>query len=150
MIGADRFIRQLGQIPRAVEDEVRKALEQGAAEAVAVIDSLAPPALKGRTTWRWGPPPKGARWKMAFGEPGRLMISVYTRDPAKGGEGADQRAHWFEFGTGERVQKTTGRRTGRMPATPFFWPGWRLARKRARARISRALNRGIRKVMGGA
>ena len=148
MKGADRFAAQLGRLPRAVEDEVRKALEQGATDAVAVIDSLAPPALKGRTTWRWGPPPQGARWKLSVGAGARLQVSVYTRDPAKGGDGADQRAHWFEFGTGERVQATTGRRTGRMPATPFFWPGWRLARKRARARIARALGRGIRKVMG--
>ena len=31
-------------------------------------------------------------------------------------------AHLFEFGTAERVQKTTGRRTGRMPAEPFMRP----------------------------
>lgn len=144
MRGAREFAAKLGALPRLVEDEVRKALEQGAHEAVAVIDSLAPAALKGRTKWVWGPPPKATRGLISFGEPGsRLLVSVYVDDPGTGAQ--DTRAHWFEFGTGERVQKTTGRRTGRMPATPFFWPGWRLARKRARNRLSRALGRGIKK-----
>jgi HK97 gp10 family phage protein len=31
-------------------------------------------------------------------------------------------AHLVEFGTVERVQKTTGRRTGHMPAHPFVRP----------------------------
>lgn len=31
-------------------------------------------------------------------------------------------AHLFEFGTAERVQTTTGRRTGRMAASPFLRP----------------------------
>jgi len=30
--------------------------------------------------------------------------------------------HLFEFGTQERVQKTTGRATGRMPKTPWLRP----------------------------
>ena len=31
-------------------------------------------------------------------------------------------APWIEQGTGPRVQKTTGRRTGSMPAEPFLGP----------------------------
>lgn len=31
-------------------------------------------------------------------------------------------AHFFEFGTGPRTQKTTGRYTGSMPAQPFMRP----------------------------
>lgn len=144
MRGAREFAAKLGALPRIVEDEVRRALEQGAIEAVAVIDSMAPTPLKGRTKWVWGPAPKATKGLMSFGEPGsRLQISIYVDDPATGAQ--DARSHWFEFGTGERVQKTTGRRTGRMPATPFFWPGWRLVRKRARARLSRAMGRGIKR-----
>jgi HK97 gp10 family phage protein len=32
------------------------------------------------------------------------------------------KAHWIEFGTVGRVQKSTGRYVGRMPATPFMRP----------------------------
>jgi hypothetical protein len=121
-----------------------QALAQSAREAVSVIDGLAPAAMKGRTKWVWGPPPKASIAGLTVGEPGsRLQISVYVEDP--GTEAQDARSHWFEFGTGPRYQKTTGRYTGRMPATPFFYLGWRLVRKRARARLSRALSRGIKK-----
>jgi HK97 gp10 family phage protein len=34
------------------------------------------------------------------------------------------KAHWFEFGTVGRVQKTTGRYVGKMKATPFMRPAF--------------------------
>jgi hypothetical protein len=144
MRGARELAAKFGALPKIVEDELRKALEQGAREAVSVIESLAPPPLKGRTKWVWGPAPKSSRGIVSVGQAeSRLQISVYVEDPAT--DAQDARSHWFEFGTGERVQKTTGRATGRMPATPFFYPGWRLTRKKARARLARALSRGIKK-----
>lgn len=33
-------------------------------------------------------------------------------------------AHLFEFGTGQRMQGTTGRATGRIAARPFVRPAW--------------------------
>lgn len=41
---------------------------------------------------------------------------------AFGGKGY-RLAHLFEYGTSERRQYTTGRKTGRMPARPFARPG---------------------------
>lgn len=148
MKGSREFVAKLGQLPKLVEAEVVKALQTGANEAVALIDSLAPGPLKGRTKWRWGPPPKASRGLMSVGEPGsRLQVSIYVEDPAT--DAQDSRSHWFEFGTGDRSQKTTGRRTGRMPATPFFYPGWRLIRRRVKRRIATALSRAIKKGMQG-
>lgn len=37
-------------------------------------------------------------------------------------KGISRLAHLFEFGTAERVQETTGRRTGRIPMQPFLRP----------------------------
>lgn len=34
------------------------------------------------------------------------------------------KAHWFEFGTAQRVQKSTGRNVGKMKATPFMRPAF--------------------------
>lgn len=143
--GADALQRKLGAIPKAVEQEVRRAMALGADEAVAMIDRLAPAPLKGRTRWTWGPPPRASRALIAVGEDGSsLQLTIFMEYRGTGFE--DARAHWFEFGTGERVQKTTGRRTGRMPATPFFYPGFRLVRARARNRIARAMRKAIREV----
>ena len=47
--------------------------------------------------------------------PGKPVSEVRAKPSA-----ADWR--WFEFGTEERVQKTTGRRTGRIIAQPFVVP----------------------------
>lgn len=55
---------------------------------------------------------KGFRPVRRRGERGRPISEVRAKADA-----SDWR--WEEFGTGERVQKTTGRRTGRMPARPF-------------------------------
>lgn len=52
-------------------------------------------------------------------------------------------AHWFEFGTGARVQRTTGRETGRMPATPFLRPAIERMRAKAEQVWSRAASRNL-------
>lgn len=62
------------------------------------------------------------------------------------------RQKWFyglfvELGTGPRVQKTTGRRTGSMPARPFLRPAFNAERGAARRRFFEALRR---KVLGAA
>jgi HK97 gp10 family phage protein len=49
---------------------------------------------------------------------GKASITVYA------GASALPHAHLIEFGTKERVQKTTGRRTGRVKAKPFMRPAW--------------------------
>jgi HK97 gp10 family phage protein len=50
---------------------------------------------------------------------GRFRATVGIRTT---GRNRAPHAHLIEFGTKERVQKTTGRRTGRMPARPYFEP----------------------------
>lgn len=147
ILGARQLERKFQAMPRAVEQAVRPAMAKGADEAVAMIDRLAPPAMKGRTRWAWGPAPRASRGIISVGQDGSaLQLTIYVEYRGTGTE--DARAHWFEFGTGERVQKTTGRRTGRMPATPFFYPGFRLVRQRARNRIVRAMRRAIRDMAG--
>lgn len=55
-------------------------------------------------------------------------------------------AHLFEFGTQERVQKTTGRKVGRISPAPFLFPAYRLFKKRIVSRFSRAINQSIKTV----
>lgn len=61
---------------------------------------------------------------------------------------------WFEFGTAERRQKTTGRRTGRIVARPFVTPTVEVARRELPAiyreqfgkKLEKALARRARKI----
>jgi hypothetical protein len=52
-------------------------------------------------------------------------------------------AHWFEFGTGPREQKTTGRSTGAMRATPWLRPALERLRPRVEQIWARAASRNL-------
>jgi hypothetical protein len=136
----ERFARRLTNVPAVVQRHVRPALEKSAAEMVAAMRQLAPDWLAPSIKWTWGEAPAGAFTLHALGgaESGNLRITIYS---------ADFRARWFEFGTGDRYQKSTGRYTGRITATPFFWPGFRLVQKRAQRRIAAAVSRAVREAM---
>lgn len=125
-------------IPKRVEDATRKAMEKGAEELVAMMKRLAPfQDIRDSIQWKWGAAPKGAFTLDKVGSTDRqgLKISVYS---------TDYRARWFEFGTAERVQSTTGRRTGRIvPQPAFFFPSYRALRKRIKSRITREMKKAI-------
>jgi hypothetical protein len=53
----------------------------------------------------------------------RSGVELFVGPSYKLGRGG-RSAHLFEFGTRERVQKTTGRRTGRIEMQPFMRPAW--------------------------
>lgn len=52
-------------------------------------------------------------------------------------------AHLPEFGTAERVQKTTGRRTGKMPMTPLVRPAFDSKKDAAADAVIDALAAGV-------
>lgn len=95
--------------------------------------------------WTWGDAPKGS---VTLGtvrsgkNPGKtydkIAITIYAR-------GRGFAAMWFEHGTAERFQKSTGRRTGRVTAQPFFFPVYRANKKRIRSTINAAVRRGFKK-----
>lgn len=138
----DRLARKFQRLPGLMNRYVRAALEQGANEMVDLIRQLAPDWLRPSIKWSWGGAPKGSVVldSLGGGASGALRVAIYS---------TDSRARRFEFGTGDRYQKSTGRYAGRITAQPFFWPGYRLLRRRARTRITRAVNRAIREAMAG-
>jgi hypothetical protein len=137
LIGAKRLERKLKvSIPKAVRAEVRKALAKQATRIVAAMKVLAPEWLRDSIDWTFGNPPSGAVVLADFGGAESDMgVTIYT---------TDWRARWFEFGTAERVQRSTGRRVGRITAQPFFYPAFRLFRQPARSAIARAVRKGIK------
>jgi len=139
--GVSRFQRKMKAIPDSVREEVTRTIEGAANDLVADMRTLNPLPNEIEINWTWGDAPKGA---VTLGRVGRnrydkIAATIYAR-------GDTFAAHWFEFGTAPRFQATTGRATGRIEESPFFFPAYRGNRRRLRARITRAVARGFRKV----
>lgn len=143
---ARRFNAKLARMPAAVTRHVRPVMEKQAERIAATMRRFAPGWI--RIDWSWGGAPAGAVALHSIGGAQELRIVIWAVGvTSEYPQGFSALARWTEFGTGGRVQKKTGRYTGRMPAQPFFYPGWRLYRKPAAAAIKRAMRKGIREAL---
>lgn len=128
--GLSKFQRRMQAIPEAVLDAVKPALVKAAHLTAGVQRGLAPVdtgALAGSVTVT-GPgmatPP--------YSQPGGSKIVPENSAAVTAGNSEVRYAHLVEYGTED------------TPAQPFFWPGFRLTRKRAAAQIKRAISKAIR------
>jgi hypothetical protein len=144
--GLAEFNRRWGAIPAKVRASVQEAMERYAEQIVGEMDARKP-LQEIEIGWTWGGAPAGAvtLGKVATESERSLRITIYATAATEGGSFPSV-ARWFEFGTAERVQKTTGRGTGRIAAQPYFFPTWRARRTRVRGGITRAMNKAIREV----
>lgn len=146
--GSAKFKRRmLVEIPRRVRTEVERTLEKAAAEVVREMQLFNPAPGDIRIDWTWGAAPDGAVTvgSVAESENSDVRITIYATGPLL----PDARvpislAKIFEFGSRARRQRSTGRFTGTMPASPYFYPVWRANRRRVRSRITRAVRRAFR------
>lgn len=158
--GAKKKLRRY--VPRMMEYAALQ-LEKEAEKIVQLANALKPhPGIT--VGWSWpADVPRGAFVLREFRnrEYSAMRIVIWAVGSTDSGRGVDGYvgvfpilAAWFEFGTGERVQKTTGRKTGKMlgqsggPA-PFFFPAYRDRKKNVRANLRRAVSRAIRDVEAG-
>lgn len=134
--GLNELRRKFTQtVPAEVRKSATAALEKGAQEIVDMARSLVPVDkgdLRDSIGWTWGDAPAGSITLGTVGgqEYGTLRITVY----AGNADGAFHAA-WVEFGT--QV----------MRAHPYFFPAYRSLRKRVRSRITRDINKAIKKGM---
>lgn len=136
--GLSAFNRRWTAIPKAVRQAAIETLEQNAAEIVADMNRNKP-LVEIEIGWSWGAAPKGAMSLGTVGTSERgLLITIWAR-------GDDFSAAWFEFGTAERQHKS-GKSTGQIQASPFFWPVWRARRRRVKSRLTRNINKAIKGV----
>lgn len=158
VIGLDRLTRKLKQFPDAVKDEIRTAMEASANEIVALAKSLTTSdRVRAAIGWTWGDAPEGALVLGAVGGKGKgagsLRITIYAGDASTmvGTKYKVQLARLLEFGTAPHVNQ--GRFAGSQhpgtTATPFFYPSWRAGRKRAKGRVTRAVNKATKRVAAG-
>lgn len=133
ILGLAKLQRKLKQMPQIAKDEIRRAMEQGAAEMTDMMRSLVPKdshALERSIGWTWGRAPRGsmviavAKSKLA----GDLTLTIYA------GDDEAYYARWVEFGTQN------------MASHPYFFVSYRANRKRVVSRIRRATTKAAKKV----
>ena len=124
--------RRWSAIPARVRAEVVAAMEATAENVVRDMRRLAPKGDTGNLvrsiSWTWGDAPRGSMviGKSSAGRSyGATTLTIYA------GGGPAFYARFQEFGTKE------------MTANPFFFPAWRIWRRRVRARIAGAVRRAI-------
>lgn len=128
--GLASFQRRMRAIPEAARKAVQPALAQGAHEIADIIESLAPEDtgdLKNSVAVTLGgnaTPP--------YSQPGGAQMVPENAAAITVGSTDVRYPHLVEFGT------------SKQPAQPYFWPGYRLGRKRALNRIKRAIGKAIR------
>lgn len=146
--GLSSFRKRMRAIPQAARNAVQPALMKSAEEIADIQRALAPddpstsaPDLKssiavtgpGQTT-----PP--------YSQPGGAMVVPENMAVITVGDTDVRYPHLVEFGTRARMTKSK-EQSGHHPGTaaqPFFWPSFRMGRKRALARIKRAIGKAIR------
>lgn len=150
IFGLDRLKKKLRRFPEVVEAEIKAALEASANEIVALAKSLAPAdsgTLRDSIAWTYGEAPEGAivLGKVRGSASGNLKITVYA------GGGDAFYARFIEFGTAPHVNggRFAGTNNPGSAAQPFFYPAYRATRKRAKGRVTRAVNKAAKRIAAG-
>lgn len=147
--GLENLQKKLDRLPTVVKERIRKAMEEGAEEIVAMAKSLVATdtgALKSSIGWTWGRAPKGA---MAIASVqsvgGDLTITVYA------GNSEAFYSRWIEFGTAAHTAggMFEGATIPGVAAKPFFFVSYRANRKKVKSRITRAINKAAKEVAAG-
>lgn len=121
---------RLNAIPEKVREAVKPALATSGTELADRMQVLAPKetgalAASINVTLPGGTTP-------AYSQPGGSRVAAENEVIVTAGDSKVRYAHLQEYGTAE------------APAQPFFWPAFRLTRKRAEDRIKRAIRKAVR------
>lgn len=134
VIGQERLRKKLHELVNVGKAEIKKAMETSADEIVSLAKGLVPAdtgSLRDSIGWTWGKAPKGVltlgKVKSDAVDSG-FTITIYA------GNSEAFYARWVEFGTQN------------MTARPYFYPSYRALRRRAKGRVTRAVNKAFKKV----
>lgn len=125
-----RLNRRLAAIPVAVREAVKPALETSANEMAEAMKALAPEdtgALRDSITVT-----PGGQTTPAYSQPGGSLPVPDNAVAITVGNTDVRYPHLQEYGTENASPQ------------PFFWPSFRLYRKRAQRRISRSIGKAVR------
>ncbi len=128
--GLKSFQNRLRAIPKAARKSAEPALLTGGYEIADAIESLAPED-SGDLVGSVDVTPPG-QTTPPYSQPGGATVVPENQVLITVGNTDVRYPHLQEYGTKHHA------------AQPFFWPGFRLARKRAENRIKRAIAKSIR------
>ncbi|TDK38605.1 HK97 gp10 family phage protein [Rhizobium deserti] len=128
--GLSRFQKRMRAIPQAARDAVVPAIVKGADEIAALQRQLAPEDTGALKESIEVTPPGHSTPK--YSQPGGSRVAGELEALITVGDHTVRYPHLVEFGTADTT------------AQPFFWPGFRLGRKRAANRVKRAVAKAIR------
>lgn len=145
--GRKELLRKLAEMPQAVRQAVKPAIEQGAQEVITSQKRLVPVdtgnlsssivATTGGKIPRYAS--MGRSGQSDEGDPDLTVIVTAGDDLAR-------HAHLVEFGTAPHIVGGifAGAKHPGTKAQAFFYPGYRLVRRRVKTRISRAIGKAVR------
>jgi HK97 gp10 family phage protein len=122
----DKFFRRLKDTVPGIETELRDAIAVSAQEMVVKAESLAPVdegELRKSIEWKW------TKSTQLGSKSPAAVVQAGSNDQSN----KAFYARWVEFGSAVNNKQ------------PFFFPAYRLLRKRIRSRISRAMTRAAKK-----
>ena len=144
--GKDRLFAKLRAIEPSIGTEVEKANDRTADELVATARRFAPRrtgalARSIRVT-------KGGQSSQSHSHPGGKRRVPDGSRMVTAGDASVRYAHLVEYGA--RPHSNSGQFAGTehpgSVAQPFFWPAYRIVSRKHRGRVSRAINKAVKKV----
>lgn len=147
--GLDKLKRKLRAFPKVVEAEIRAGMETSAEEIVAMMKSLAQEDsgdLRDSIGWTWGDKPKYSQAVASVKTAtGNMVLTIYA------GNEKVRYAHLVEFGSAPHINggRFAGTKHPGTAAKPFFYVSYRALRKRAKGRVTRAVNKAAKRIASG-
>lgn len=147
--GWDRLKRRLEKIPKAVREQTQPSITSAADDVAEVIRALAPKddgdlrdSIEVTGGGQSTPP---------YSLPGRSMVVPENAAMITAGNSKVRYAHLVEFGTRAHIAggQFEGAEIPAIPAHPFFFSGFRTAKKKAGQKIKRAMSKAIRSTKNG-
>jgi HK97 gp10 family phage protein len=167
LFGVNKLKRKLLAMPQVARQEIHGALQQSAAEMVGTARNFAPVksgALRDSIDYTFGEyKPANSNVRGVTGGGSKLNDPDLTVT-IHAGDAKAFYAAFVEFGTtGHKIEAKLApalhlygggyveavNHPG-AAARPFFYPAWRLVKKKAKGRVSRATNKAAKKVAAGA
>lgn len=127
--GLENLSRAIDTLKFETRVQIGRAVEESAVEMARAIKAAAPVSSMD--------PHPGALKNSVRVVPGRTPFFAQIVADAKDAKGKEYGAH-LEYGHRTRYRYKSG--ANHVPAQPFFWPAYRLVRKRVFGRIKRAIN----------
>jgi HK97 gp10 family phage protein len=132
MSGIERLKRRLEAIPVAVKDAVKPSLEKSGEELVDAMKALAEPSRDTGDLIDSIQMTTGGNATPPYSQPGGSRVVPENAVAVTAGNSEVRYPHLVEYGT------------TKAPAQPFFWPAYRLLKKRVGSRTKRAISKAVR------